>query len=62
MNHYAVKSWEHFKEKLRKWNFGLASKESYEAESRYSNQFYDDSMLKFVEPVMALEQCMTTYK
>jgi len=57
INHYAVKSWEHFKEKMIKWHFGLV-REDFDKYEEHSNQIYDDSMEKFVQPVATLVGCM----
>jgi hypothetical protein len=57
MNHYAVKSWEHFQEKIIKWQFGLV-KEDFDKYVEYSNTIWDDSMVSFVKPIAKFVNCM----
>eukprot|EP00026_Physarum_polycephalum_P010768 Phypoly_transcript_10947.p1 GENE.Phypoly_transcript_10947~~Phypoly_transcript_10947.p1 ORF type:complete len:160 (+),score=21.26 Phypoly_transcript_10947:768-1247(+) len=59
MNHYGVKSWNHFVEKTKKWNFGL-NKTLYEEQLISNNARRDEVLVKFVEPVKKLMQCMKT--
>eukprot|EP00026_Physarum_polycephalum_P013328 Phypoly_transcript_13717.p1 GENE.Phypoly_transcript_13717~~Phypoly_transcript_13717.p1 ORF type:complete len:307 (-),score=47.02 Phypoly_transcript_13717:43-963(-) len=57
MNHYAIKSWEHFKEKLHKWHFD-AKKERFD-QLNFTNQFLDYSQIQFAKPVRQLMDCFT---
>lgn len=60
MNHYATKSWEHFVEKMRKWNWGVNESDKAEFLERDSD-FYDDSLLKYGPLIRGLETCMSQY-
>jgi hypothetical protein len=57
VNHYAVKSWAHYQEKIAKWHFGLL-KEDFDKYEEYSNKVWDNSMTQFVRPVSNLVECM----
>jgi hypothetical protein len=57
MNHYAVKSWEHFVSKTKKWHFGL-NKTIFDSQLQTSNNYRDDALVKFAEPVKQVIDCM----
>ncbi len=61
LNHYAVKSWEHFKEKTKKWHFGL-NQTLFDTQLQTSNNYKDETLVKFVEPVKELVKCMKSTK
>eukprot|EP00026_Physarum_polycephalum_P011889 Phypoly_transcript_12137.p1 GENE.Phypoly_transcript_12137~~Phypoly_transcript_12137.p1 ORF type:complete len:309 (+),score=40.30 Phypoly_transcript_12137:214-1140(+) len=58
INHYALKSWDHFTEKMQKWKFGV-SQEDFDSQIEYSNNFHDDSLVKFSSQVEEIIQCMS---
>jgi hypothetical protein len=57
INHYAVKSWEHFKEKNKKWHFGL-NQTLFDTQLQTSNNYRDEVLVRFVEPVNEVIRCM----
>jgi hypothetical protein len=57
INHYPIKSWEHFQEKVEKWSFGLV-KEDFDKYEQYSNKVWDPIMEEHVKPVEKLMKCM----
>jgi len=61
INHYPVKSWDHFKDKMEKWNFGLSEEDFYKFVA-FSNKIWDNTTVGYVEPVEKLVKCMREYK
>lgn len=61
LNHYATKSWEHFVDKMRKWNWGVNGVDKDKFLSQ-DHDFYDDNLVKFAPLVKELETCMSQYK
>jgi hypothetical protein len=60
IHHYAVKSWEHYQEKIAKWHFVLV-KEDFEKYVAYSNGVWDNYMQEYVKPIENLVKCMRKY-
>jgi len=60
MNHYATKSWEHFVEKMRKWNWGV-SDDLKNNIMENDNNYYDDNLVKFASRIRELESCMAKF-
>lgn len=61
LNHYATKSWEHFIDKMKKWNWGV-SEDTKKQVLDNDNNYYDERMTKFVNPLKELVGCMAQFK
>jgi len=62
VQHYAIKSFEHFKEKMSKWNWN--SETSFEELSKkvaYSNWVWDGYVANYAGQVKELVECMARY-
>jgi len=61
INHYALKSWDHFSEKMQKWKFGVLE-EDFNSQIEYSNSFHDDSLVKCSAQVEEIMRCISNNK
>jgi len=57
INHYAVKSWEHYKAKAEKWHFDL-DRTIFDKQLAFGNIVCDETLTRFVPAVKGMLRCM----